>query len=145
MKKTSLTRRAALVLFATALTGGAWSQTPTPGTQPNVTLKWLAALSFSPTTVKYGTTVRGTVTLLRAAVNPLQVNLSVPGAVTHEGGVYELHGALFPSTVTVRAGAGQATFDVSFIPTVTWTGTKTISVTAVYGSEKRSASFTVNR
>lgn len=132
-------------MAATFLAGSAWSQTPTPGTQPNVTLKWLAGLAFSPATVKYGTTVRGTVTLLRAAVNPLQVNLTVPGAVAHEGEAYQLHGALIPAMVTVRAGASQATFDVTFLASATWTGTRTIGVNAVYGSEQRSASFTVNR
>src|SRR3989475_476317 len=91
----------------------------------------LSSLALNPASVTGGNSSTGTVTLSGAApTGGAQVTLSSSNTVV----------ARVPSSVTVAAGAGSATFTVS---TSAVTASTTVSISGTYGGVTRSASLTV--
>lgn len=134
---------AALLGMSLAVTAEA--QTPLPRTSPQLTLPWLGSLTLSRTTVTQGTDVTGTVVLLRPAVSNLTVGLGLSGATPIEGNILVADGAIMSSQVTVPAGSDRATFTITTFKPLNTTGSKTYTVTAAYGTERKAASFTTTQ
>lgn len=134
---------AALFGMLLAVTGQA--QTPLPRTNPKLTLPWLGSLTLNPATVLQGTDVTGTVVLLRPAISNLTVGLGLSGASLIEGGLLMADGAAMAYQVTVPTGSDRATFTISTFKPRNTTGTKTFTVTATYGAERKTASFTTTQ
>jgi hypothetical protein len=121
------------------------AQTPLPKTQPNLTLKWLSKLTVSPASVTAGTSITGTVVLLRPAIENLVVGLSLSSSRPIEGNILAADGAVSPGSVTVPKGSDRATFTIGTSNPSGWTGSKTFTLGAAYGSERLSTSFTVTK
>ena len=132
-------------LFVIALGPVAQAQTPLPKTGPQLTLTWLGSLTLSPTTVVQGSEITGTVILLRPAISNLTVGLGLSGATAVEGNIWVADGAIMPSQVTIPAGSDRASFKISTSKPQSTTGSKTFTVTAAYGAERKSASFTTTQ
>jgi hypothetical protein len=136
---------AVAALLGMGLAATAQAQTPLPKTKPPLTLTWLGSLTLSPTTVVQGSDVTGTVILLRPAISNLTVGLGLSGANYIEGNILAADGAVMSSQVTVPAGADRATFKISTARPQSTTGSKTYTVTASYGAERKTASFTTTQ
>jgi len=139
-----------VVLLASGLPAISQGQTidltKTPvDTRPKVTLLWLGSLTVAPTTVAAGSSVTGTVTLLRPAVSNLTVAISIDGATAIEGNIYIADGAISPGSVTVPAGSDKATFTITTSKPKSTAGSKTFKVNGAYGTERVSASFTTTQ
>ncbi len=144
--KTRLPMIAAVAVFlGMNLAVTADAQTPLPKTGPQLTLPWLGSLTLSSTTVTQGTDVTGTVVLLRPAMSNLTVGLGLSGATPIEGNILVADGAIMSSQVTVPAGSDRATFTIKTSNPRNTTGSKTFTVSAAYGSERKSASFTTTQ
>lgn len=145
MKMRLRTIAAVAALLGMSLAATAQAQTPLPKTGPQLTLTWLGSLTLSPTTVVQGSDVTGTVVLLRPAISNLTVGLGLSGANYIEGNILAADGAVMPSQVTVPAGSDRATFKIATTKPKSTTGSKTFTVTASYGAERKSASFTTTQ
>ena len=133
------------VLLGLGLAGAAYAQTPLPNTKPKLTLPWLGSLTLNPTTAPAGTKIVGTVTLLRPAIENLTVGIGLSGANPVEGGIWVADGAIVQSSVTVPTGSDRATFTITTAQPTSTTGSKSFTVTASYGAERKSASFTTTQ
>jgi hypothetical protein len=133
----------AVVIAAMLCSPLAGAQTPIPKTPPQLTIKWLASLTLSPTSVGPGAHVTGTVVLLRPAVSDLEIGLSLSESNPVEGNILAADGAVMPSLVTVRAGSDRATFTISTTAPRNATRAKIFAVGAAYGTERLSSSFTL--
>ncbi|HEX4934956.1 MAG TPA: hypothetical protein VFV33_17335 [Gemmatimonadaceae bacterium] len=124
------------------------AQTPVLKSPPNLTLLWLSTLGVSPNSVTVtqtaGSQITGTVTLLRAAVAPLTVSFSLTGATVNESNVLVGDGNLMPASVVIPAGNSSASFTIYVAKAPSWSS-KSFTLTAYYGSERKSASFTVRK
>jgi hypothetical protein len=138
---------AAAALLGMSVMATAQAQTPLPTkTGPQLKLLWLGSLTLSPaTTVVQGSNITGTVVLLRPAISNMAVGLGLSDATLIEGGIYVADGAVIPYQVTVPAGSDRATFTISTSKPQNTTGSKTFTVTAYYGSERKTASFTTTQ
>jgi len=135
-------------------------QTPVPAPAPSITMPWLACVSVDRAKVFDGDTVRGTVTLLRPAVKPIVVGVTVFGTVTmrplnkdplslprqHSQQVMSV-----PATLTVPAGSSSATFEIRPRSRCNAHGLPvgdpcpaTYGVVVEYGSERRDVGFAVS-
>jgi len=92
----------------------------------------LSGLSLSRSSVKGGTAVAGIVSMSRAATSDTVVNLSSSNPSV----------AAVPATVTIPAGASSAPFSVTTSPV---TSTKTIAISAIYGSVTKSQNLKVTK
>jgi len=92
----------------------------------------LSSVALSPSTIKGGNTVTGTITMAKPATSDTVVNLtsSIPSA------------ASVPATVTVLAGSSTATFTVTTYPV---TSSKNPVISAKYGSVTKTAKLKVNK
>jgi hypothetical protein len=133
------------LVVATALTGrAATAVSPVPANNiPKVQLNWLASLSLNPTSVVVGGDVIGTVTLLRPAIENMKLSLVVPGAEPNEMGVQVAPNAVAPMALTVPVGASSATFKITTGAKQGVSLPKSYTITASYGTESKTASFTV--
>lgn len=146
----TLRRIAALALL---IAGVAWPVLPTFGATveptpvqrvPTLTLTWLGALTLSPQTVTAGQSITGTVTLLRKAIENLNISLRVDGAEFNEMGVQVIDNVVAPVRVVVSTGTDRATFEVHTSGSTKFTGNKTYRITASSGKESLSQTFTVS-
>lgn len=157
---TKLASIATLALAALAPSVGI-GQTPAPAPAPSVSMPWLAGVSVDRARVSGGTTVRCTVSLLRPAVKPVVVGVTVSRTVqtlpinpqyplasppTSTSKVTDV-----PATLTVPTGSSSATFDIRTRSTVGPYGVPLgqpcpakYGITVVYGGERREAGFEVS-
>ena len=137
-------------------------QTPLPAPSPSITMPWLAGVSVDRAKVSGGATVRCTVTLLRPAVKPIVVGVTVSRTVTtlptdpysviapsptSLGQVTDV-----PATLTVPSGSSSATFEIrTRSPTGAYgvplgmSCPATYGIKVVYGGERREAAFAVSK
>jgi hypothetical protein len=141
--KSKLLSLAAVLLLGAGPFAASHAQTLTT-TTPNLTIRWLAGISVSPTSVTSGRDITGTVTLLRNAVSNTTVGLSLSGATPIEGNIWNSSGVLMPAQVTILAGRSTGTFTIKTPTTATWKGSKSFTVGASLGSERVSTSFSVS-
>lgn len=133
----------AATAWCTTSVGWAQTITPLPTVQPKPTLQWLASINVSPSKLVAGGSVTGTVTLLRAAFSDMTIGLGISNATAVEGNILASDGAIMPGSVVVKAGSDRATFTISTsAPKVTTLGSKTYTVSANYGKESVSTTFT---
>lgn len=135
-------------------------QTPVPAPAPSISMPWLAGVSVDRARVSGGTTVRCTVSLLRPAVKPVVVGVTVsrtvqtlpmdphyplalPPTVTHQ--VTDV-----PATLTVPTDSSSASFDIRTRSNVGPYGMPLgrpcpaeYGIAVVYGGERRVAIFEV--
>ena len=135
------------ILLASALTGtgqAATAVSPVPTTNiPKLQLSWLASLSASPASVTVGGDVIGTLTLMRPAIENLKVTLVLEGGAADDMGVQVASAAMMPMNLVVPTGASSASFKITTFAKSGVTLPKTYTITARYGNESKSGSFTV--
>ncbi len=133
------------LLLTTALIGrAATAVSPVPASSiPKVQMNWLASLNVNPASVVVGADVIGTVTLLRPAIENMQLSLTLSGAEPNEMGVQVAPNAMAPMRVTVPTGASNATFKITTGAKQGVTLPKSYTISVGYGTESKTASFTV--
>lgn len=148
MTSTRLARLLAGVMCTAVLSTAVTAQTPVPKTVPKMTLPWLQGLTIAPTsvTVSSSTTaeISATVLLLRPAVAPMTVYFSLSGARVDESGAMIADNVLAPNRLIIPAGSNSATARIS-VAQAPAGPSKTYTLTATYGTETKSGTFTVNR
>jgi len=162
MKRPSMATLALAALASPVCMG----QTPVPAPAPSISMPWLAAVSIDRARVSGGATVRCTVSLLRPAVKPIVVGVTVHRTVTtfqtYPTNSPYVHPPMstsqstsqltyVPASLTVPAGSSSATFE---IPTRGAVGPHGLplgnpcaaryGITVVYGGERRQAGFEVS-
>jgi hypothetical protein len=157
---TKLSSLAALALAALAAPV-CMGQAPVPAPAPSITMAWLASVSVDRAKVSGGATVRCTVTLLRPAVKPIVVGVTVSKTVTQFPidpknplalpPTHKLQVTDVPATLTVPSGSSSATFEIrTRSPTGAYgvplgmSCPVTYGITVIYGGERREAGFAVS-
>jgi hypothetical protein len=145
--------RRRITALALVIAGAVWAVLPSFGATPQplptqqvpkLSLKWLTAMTLSPTTAAAGQNITGTVVLMRNAVEKIDIGLRVDGAQFNEVGVQVIDNVIAPVRVSISPGNDKATFQIDTSKNTRFTGTKSYRITASYGSESVSQTFAVN-
>lgn len=142
-----------LMAAAAALITPALAQTPAPQppgikptAPPSLQLPWLQGVTVTPTAVGAGNKATATVTLLRTAVNDVKIALQVqPGRLDESGVAVSNDGVVvMPASLTIPKGRERASVSLDTVASGKWSGTRSYTLEARYGSEVARATFTVS-
>lgn len=133
----------ALSLLALVPATGVLAQTLEFKSRPPLTLQWLANVKLSASAVKAGTEITGTVTLLRAAIGEMKVGLMLTPASPVDGPQWAGESAIVVGQLRFAPGRTQRSFTITTFPPKSGASI-TYTISAAYGAERVSATFTVN-
>jgi hypothetical protein len=150
MRATLLRTSTLLAISFCTLPGISQAQTPVPAAKPSIALKWLGPLTVQPTTGRAGAELTGTVNLLRPTIGEIKVDRLLSPAMLQVEGFAPGHSAWVGNSAMLDArplifakGQTQQTFKITTFPPRSGASI-TYTVSAIYGNERVSATFTVN-
>lgn len=139
---------AAAVLITPAVAQTPVPQPPAikPAAPPTMQLPWLQGVTVTPAAVGAGNKATATVTLLRTALNDVKIALQVqPGRLDESGVTVSNDGVVvLPAALTIPKGKDRASVSIDTVASGKWSGTRSYTLEARYGSEVARVSFTVS-
>lgn len=144
----------AVVLLCAGIPAATQAQTPLPKVAPRPTMRWLDSLTVDPTPVAQDglQSVTATLKLIRPAASTMKVDLELAGGTPARGnpGMQRVKCAWTFWSIHMEPRTSRESFPIytgslqpragsppTMVPTV-------ITIAARYGSERASATFTVN-